>query len=484
LQTLKNILFQKIISEGKKEDLILELLKSIIKGTKFDHKVYIAGGFVRDEIIGEPSKDIDIVVELPGGGIELAEFIAKKLGIYKPGTNPVVYERFGTAMLYLDNVIYKNVKLDGIEVEFVASRKEQYHQDSRKPEVSYGSLKDDVYRRDLTVNSLLKSLTTGEILDLTGYGKADIAKGIVRTPLDPDITFKDDPLRMLRVIRFTVKYGWHLPKWMIDGIKRNAYRLNIISKERIKDELSKILVSPNPVTGIRLLQLTGLTKYIIPELDDLVGMKQNKYHKDDAFKHTMEVLKNVPPNLVSRLAALMHDIGKVKTKEVINNEVHFYKHEDVGAEMAREIMQQLKFPNDIIDAVCLQIKNHMRLKNSGKEGTDISDKALRKLRNDIGPHLEGLFDLIHADNISHTDDASMPLQIPRIRKRMKDLQDIPVQQHVKLPLSGEEIMQLTGLKPSKQLGDLKRALEDKYFENPKMSKEEAKEFVLKVFRKM
>lgn len=478
MMELKKILYKKLIMEGQKEDLTLELLRNLIKGTKFDHKSYIAGGFVRDEILGVQSKDIDVVVNLPGGGIELAEFLAKKLGIYKPETNPVIYQRYGTAMLHFDKVKYKGVQLQGIQIEFVASRNEVYHDNSRKPDVSFGSLEDDVARRDLTINTLLKSLTTGEVLDLTGYGKADIANGLIRTPLDPDKTFSDDPLRMLRAVRFTVKYGWHLPKWMIDGIKRNAHRITIISSERIGTELNNILLSPKPATGIRLLQIVGLTKYIMPELDALVGLGQNAYHKDDAFKHTLEVIKNVPANLVTRLSALFHDIGKAETREVIDNEIHFYRHEEVGGKIARDILFRLHYPKEIIEPVVAGVENHMRIKGAGNDGNIISDKALRKLRNDLGPHLETILDLMHGDNLSHTSDSSMPNQIPGIRKRMETLKDIPIQQHIKLPIGGNEIMKLTGLKAGRELGILKNALEDKYLENPDMTPEEAKAFVL------
>lgn len=477
MKSLKNILISRMITEGRKEDLTLELFKNLIHGTKFDNKSYIAGGFVRDEILGVQSKDIDIVVELPGGGIELATYLAKKLNVYNSKSNPVIYPTYGTAMLHLDKVKYKGVQLIGVQAEFVTSRLEVYHDKSRKPDVSYGTLQQDVERRDLTINTLLKSLTTGEVFDLTGYGKADIANGIIRTPLDPDKTFSDDPLRMLRAIRFTVKYGWHLPLWMIQGLKRNAHRLTIISQERIKDELNKILTSPKPVTGIRLLQITGLTKYIMPELDELVGLEQNKYHKDDAFKHTLEVLSNVPANLITRLSALFHDIGKAKTKEVIDQDVHFYRHEEIGGQMTRAILTKLKYPNEIIDPVVIGVENHMSLKGAGDDGSNISDKALRKLRNDLGEHLEDILDLMHGDNLSHTDTHSMPNQIPGIRMRLKDLKDIPIQQHIKLPLSGDEIMQLTGLKPSRELGIVKNALEDKYLENPDISKEEAIEFI-------
>lgn len=484
MQKLVNILYKKLIMEGQKEDLTIELLRSLIKDTEFENKSFIAGGYVRDEILGKPSKDIDIVVELPSGGIAFADFITKKLNIFKKGSNPTIFPTFGTAKFNLRGIKYKGVDLSDQDIECVMTRKEQYHEKNRKPDVSPGTLKDDVERRDFTVNSLLKNLSTGEIVDLTGMGREDIKKGIIRTPLDPDIIFKDDPLRILRAIRFSCKYNWKLPRFMLMAIKKNAPMIQYISKERIQDELNKIMISPNPVRGIRLIQWSGLSKYIIPELNALVGLEQNKYHKKDAYKHTLDVLSNVPPNLITRLQALFHDIGKSKTKEVIDQSIHFYRHEELGANMTRDILKKLKYPKEIIDAVAKGVEHHMRLKSSGKEGKDISDKALRKLKRDLGAHIASILDLVHADNVSHSDEHSMPLQIPGIRNRLKTLKDIPLQQHIKLPLSGIELIQIFNLKPGKFLGDIKRYLEDQYLENPDMTKEQAIKLVSDKLKKL
>jgi poly(A) polymerase len=468
-----------LLREGIKEQSAVELLSALIKKSPYAGKVFLAGGYVRDELLGLDPKDIDLVIEMPGGGIEFANWVTKKLKIHSK-SNPVTFPRFGTAKFNLRGIEYKGQDLTDIDIECVMTRQEKYMDSTRKPEVQPGTLKQDVERRDFTVNSLLKDLTTGEILDLTGMGKTDLKTGVIRTPLNPEIIFAEDPLRMLRAIRFTVKYNWKLPLFMIRAIKNSAEKLQNISSERIQEELNKMLVTKYPDKAVRLMQMTGLSKYVAPELDLLIGLKQNKYHKWDANKHTLEVLKNTPPELKTRLAALFHDIGKSTTKTVVDNEIHFYEHEDVGAEIAGDIMKRLKYPNDIISAVTTVIKNHMRLKGAGKEGEVVSDKSLRKLQVDLGDHLESTLDLMHADNISHADNYSMPNQIPNIRTRLSTV-GIP-RAKVKLPIDGNDVMDALGLKPGPIVGKLMKMVEDAYFDNPKLSKDEAMKLVTTAYR--
>lgn len=462
-----------IINENE-ANAAFKLIQKNIKNTSWDHKIFAAGGYVRDEILKTPSKDLDIIVNDTDGGIKFATWLAKKLKIYKPNSNPVIFKTFGTAKLTLKNIKFLGYDLSNFDIEFVMPRGEKYTKGSRKPEVYKTTLKQDALRRDLTVNSLFKNLSNNEILDLTGKGIDDLKNGIARTPLDnPDETFSDDPLRMLRLIRFSVKYNWKLPRFMLMALKKNAKKITYISEERIQDELNKILLTNYPDKGIRLLQWTGLSKYIMPELDNLVGLTQNKYHKDDAFKHTLQVLKNVPPNLINRLGALFHDIGKFKTKTVTNDTIQFLKHEKVGAEIAENILRRLKYPLEIINAVKKSVENHMRLKAGGDDGNQITDKVLRRLKRDIGPFLEHLLDIMHADNISHSDEHSMPNQIPNIRKRLdKMIDDIGKSQHIKLPINGNDILKL-GVKPGPKIKEMLGYVEDAYLENPNLSREEA-----------
>lgn len=359
-------------------------------------------------------------------------------------------------------------------------RKEKYEEGSRDPHVSHGTLKDDVDRRDFTVNSLLKNLTSGEILDLTGMGKDDIKNGIIRTPLNPDVLFTEDPLRMLRAIRFTVKYDWKLPMFMLKSMKKNSKKIQYISSERIRNELNKMLVTNNPDKAIRLLQITNLSKYIFPELDKLINLKQNKHHKYDAMKHTLEVLKNTPPDIITRLSALFHDIGKYKTKEIIENEIHFYNHENVSAFIAKDIMKRLHYPKIIILAVTNAINKHMSTKQFGDDGK-ISDKVLRKLKRDLGPHLQNTLDLIHADNISHSDSSNMPNQIPNIKKRYDILDKEEKKIPKKLPFNGNFIMEVLKIKGGPIVGKILKVLDDMYLEDPHMDNNEIIEIIHKAY---
>ena len=356
-----------LLMEGAKENAALDYLKNLIKKSPYEGKVFLAGGAVRDELMGIDAKDLDFVINMDEGGIKFADWATKKMGNFKSGSNPVTFETYGTAKFNLTGVEHKGFKLDDIDIECVMPRTEEYTDGSRKPKVGSGTLKDDVDRRDFTTNSLLKNLSTGEILDLTGMGKQDIKDGIVRTPLDPDVIFSEDPLRMLRAVRFTMKYNWKLPLFMIKALKRNASKLKQISVERVQEELNKMLMTDSPDRAIKLLQITGLSKYVFPELDKLIRLEQNKYHKEDAMEHTLSVVKGTPKNLTTRLMALFHYIGKEATKEVIGKEIHFYNHEKIGAEMAEKILKRLKYPNEIVKAVVLGVRNHMKLKHGGPD---------------------------------------------------------------------------------------------------------------------
>lgn len=456
-----------LLMEGAKENAALDFLKQLIRKSPYEGKVFLAGGAVRDELMGIDANDLDFVINLEDGGAKFAEWATKKIGNYKKGSNPVTYETYGTAKFNLSGVEHKGFKLDDMDIDCVMPRTEEYEEGSRKPKVDSGSLKDDVDRRDFTTNSLLKNLSTGEILDLTGMGKQDIKDGVVRTPLDPNVIFSEDPLRMLRAIRFTMKYNWKLPLFMIKALKNNASKLKQISVERVQEELNKMLMTDSPDRAIKLLQITGLSKYVFPELDRLIKLEQNKYHKEDAMEHTLSVVKGTPKNLVTRLMALFHDIGKEATKEVIGKEIHFYGHEKIGAEMTEEILTRLKYPKKIIDAVVKGVENHMKLKHGGPDSFGATDKTLRKFKVNMGDHLEDVLNLIHADNIAHEAGFDMPNQIDAIRKRLDTL-GIP-QGKLKLPINGKDILKKFNLKSGSIIGDLLAIVKDEYLENPKVT---------------
>jgi tRNA nucleotidyltransferase/poly(A) polymerase len=457
--------------EKTKEEIVISFLKDVIRGTEWENLIFLAGGPVRDEIMGISPKDLDLMVNSGiDGGIKFSIWLANRLGNYKDGSNPVIFPRYGTSKLSLTN---NKLNLPNIDLEFVAPRKEVYTPGSRNPNVSAGTLEDEAMRRDLTINSLLKNISTGEVLDISGKGIEDIKNGVIRTPLIPDITFEEDGLRLMRCIRFSAKYDFNIPPEIINSIKKNSSLIDNISKERIMDELNKILVSPNPDKGISLLQSTGLMSHIMNEFNEAVGMKQNDHHTEDVFGHTMSVLKNTPPDLKTRLMALFHDIGKVVTKTVSpEGSVHFIGHEMASEDIVKKVMTRLKYPNDMIDAVASGVRNHMRLKHGGDNASKISDKTLRKFTNAVGDNLTHILDLIHADNVAHSSDASMPNQIKIVRKRIDNLSSKIDNSNVKLPINGDDLLAM-GWKQGPIFRKVFDAIQDAWYENPNITREEA-----------
>jgi putative nucleotidyltransferase with HDIG domain len=463
---------QELLTETTEEDKILLFLQNIIKNTEWYDKVYLAGGAVRDEIMGEKPKDLDfVIIGDIDAGINFATWLAKNLDIHKTNSNPVIYPRFGTAKLSLSGNKYNLVNTD---LEFVAPRKEVYAPGNRKPKVSSGELKDDILRRDLTINSLVKNISTNQIIDLTGKGIDDIKNGIIRTTSDPTIIYKDDPLRMMRSVRFSVKYGFKIIPEVIENIKKNAGLIDSISKERIQDELNKILVSPSPAQGIELLRETNLLEHVLgSDFMKMIGMTQNKFHIDDAYNHTLKVLQGTPANLKTRLMALFHDIGKVNTRSTEENgDVHFYRHEEESMNLARKILTGLKYSNDIIDSVVKGVGAHMQLKHGEDSGDKLSNKSLRKFTASMGPDLHDILDLIHADNSSHSADASMPNQIGRVKERLSTLQPPEDKSQIKLPINGNDLIDM-GLKPGPIFRQIMDAIQDAWFDDPDLTRETA-----------
>ena len=464
---------KKLLLEGVRENAAEDFLKQSIEGTEWYSKVYAVGGYVRDQLRKADPKDLDLMIDKQNGGIEFAIWITKKIGNYKEESNPVTYNRFNTAKFNLNGVVHNGIDLSGFEIESVMPRSEEYTAGSRKPDVEFTSLKGDALRRDTTFNSLFKNISTGEILDLTGKGINDLEKGIIRTPIDPDKTFKDDALRMLRVCRFYVKYDFDIPLNIIRAMKRNASNIRNISSERIQDELNKMLVTGAPHRAIKLLKITGILDHVMPEFKDSYQMTQNQHHKHTVFKHSLDVLSKTQPDLVQRLMGLFHDIGKVVTKSVTPTGVHFYGHEDEGEKMTRSIMFRLKYPTELINAVATGVKNHMRLKHGGDDAVALTDKTLRKFKMELGDNLENTLSLIHADNISHSEASSMPNQIENVKNRLNNL-NIPTTTKPTLPINGKDLIDM-GIKPGPIFTKIMTAVTDKWFENPNITKDEALE---------
>ena len=444
-------------------------------------ETYVIGGYVRDVILQrkEP-KDIDIVCV--GSGIELAKKVAQKLH-GKPRVQ--VFKNFGTAM-----VLHRDV-----ELEFVGARKECYRKESRKPSVENGTLEDDQNRRDFTINTLALCLNKdrfGELIDPFG-GLKDLEKGIIKTPLEPNITYSDDPLRMMRAIRFATQLDFTIEKTSMDALKQNAKRLSIISQERIIDELNKIIGSKTPAKGFKLLFNTKLLHEFFPEFVALHGVDviNGKKHKDN-FYHTLEVLENLSVNstdLWLRWAALLHDIAKPDTKRFEKGHGWtFHGHEFIGSKMVPKIFKRLKLPlNDKMKFVQKLVLLHLRPIVLSKD--IVSDSAIRRLLFDAGEDLESLMLLCEADITSKNEQKVKRFlnNFKVVRQKLKDIEERDQIRNWQPPISGELIMQTFNLKPSKIVGDLKNLIREAildglipndYNEAHKFMLEKAKDFGL------
>jgi tRNA nucleotidyltransferase/poly(A) polymerase len=440
---------------------LTDLIQSTIKGTHFEGKVYYVGGCIRDLLLGLDVKDIDIVVEMNNGGILFAGYMAMKHKCFAANTNPVVFETYGTAKFQL----YKDEDLKDIEIECVQTRKEQYHKESRNPDTAYGTIQEDAARRDLTINALYYNISTEEVFDFNKKGLDDLCNQVIRTPSDPDIIFKDDPLRMLRVIRFSNKLGWGIEKNTWLGILKNVNRIDIVSQERVSDEISKILLCRKPSIGIRKLYFSGLLDRVMPDIYDLNLAYESKNPAVTSFEHTMNVLDETQPYIENRLAALFHDVGKI-----ITDKDRTISPDQFSAEIASTDLKMMKFPNHIIKSVDTAIRYH-RLFRIYADGVVPPDKKIRKFVNLCGDEIGTVVDLMNANN-QHVTFDKKKRQVLDILNRIEELEEIEKMTNIKLPISGSDIMTEFRLKASPLIGILLEAVKDAYFENPNITKDE------------
>ncbi len=456
-------------------------LFKVISETAFLHgqSVYIIGGYVRDLLMERATpSDIDFVTE--GSGIELAQNIAKTLS---PTLKVSIFKTYGTAMF----------RYHDLELEFVGARKESYSEESRNPEVESGTLREDQLRRDFTINAMAISLNKenfGMLVD-PFEGKQDLENKILRTPLEPHQTYSDDPLRMMRAIRFATTLNFRVDEPSLAAIRQEAGRIKIVSMERIMVEFNKIMLSQKPSSGLKLMEQTGLLKLIIPELTALKGIEEveGQTHKDN-FYHTLEVVDNISlhtENLWLRWAALLHDIGKAPTKKFAEGTGWtFHGHEFLGSKMVKNLFQRLKLPLGQ-DMKYVQKMVKLSSRPIALVTDDASDSALRRLLYDAGEDLEDLFTLCKADITTKNAKKQQHFKknFDYVAAKIKEVEAKDHIRNFQPPVSGEELMELFGLKPGREIGVLKESVKEAILEGKiSNSKEEALHFVLSEARKL
>lgn len=402
---------------------------------------------MRDELLGlEPKDDYDLVTR--GSAPELANLLWNRKISQIP---PITYERFGTAMLMVD----------GIQIELVTARKESYAEDSRKPTVQPATLEEDAQRRDFTVNTLMRNLHTGELIDPLGCALADLESKVLRTPLDPHLTFVDDPLRMLRAVRFRWKLMFELAPGLFDAIREAKGRLEIVSMERIRDEFMKMLTGPNAPEALADLMQLGLFAVIAPEFEAMVAVEQGKYHHLDVWEHTLLALRNAATrDPILALSVVLHDVGKPPTRFIDDQgNTRFFGHEAVGESMSRTILRRLKFSEKDVEKVAKLVKNHMRLGTA----PEFSASAARRLIRDLDGDVDKLLALVEADAGS-LKPGVRALDLTSIRMRLSQVEAETPAKSLQSPLSGEEIMEFLQIGAGTEVGRIKALLTEKVLE--------------------
>ena len=482
-------------SEAEVERLFLAFLKT----TPFKNKVHAVGGYCRDQVLGKDAKDLDMVVEIHGGAEKFSKFLHNSFpqetsNAYEMGKGYPIWH-----IAFQKDITYKGelYKTDGAEIDIADTQKEAFPDPTTRQRVTtFGTLEEDCKRRDFTVNMIYKDLTSGEFKDLTGVSLKDIKEGVLQGHPEVDLNkiFADDPLRMIRLVRFQAKYNWHIPQSVLDTVKANAKRIEIVSVERIMDELKKLGKIPQGFyRAVKFMKETDLLPYVLPEVQALVNVptpeqqkneKRGVHAEGDIFNHTMEVLKNAKPTLEDQIAALLHDVGKPATMQIFDDKIMYRKHDDVGGEMAEAILRRLKFDSDTIDKVKHVITEHMRVHSLDKSNV----KSLRRYIRDLGNELELALNLGEADGagtfeekdgkpVAYGHDKELYDKI----KQLKQDGDTQEPTKKKPALNGGEVMQLLGLKPGPDVGkasDILFDLEDEFGSEKMKDKDFAKKMLL------
>ena len=429
-------------------------------------QIYLVGGAVRDGILGIETKDFDFTTSAS------SEDSIKMLN-----KNDYKTTEIGRAFGTIETTV------GDYSIHITTYREDKYNKDSRKPEIkTSGELETDLSRRDFTVNAIAYDINNNEIIDPHG-GLKDLSEGLIRTPDTADISFSDDPLRMLRACRFVSTHGFTPNNELFKAISKNVERIEIVSTERIRDEFTKLLTGKEPSLGLKAFVESGLSELIMPELNELKIEVDPKHHHKDVYEHTMVVLDRVSPTLISRMSALLHDIGKPKTKGIENGKVHFRHHEVVGAKMSKKILKRLKYDNETIKKVSLLVENHLR-PHTFKMGW--TDSAVRRYIIDAGGLLEELNDLVRADittkNKAKYEEINKYLD--EMEERIKEVAEKEELSKLRPPISGDEIMDMFDLEPGPSVGVIMKALYEQRINDGEVSKEEAIKLAERVYKKL
>ena len=440
---------------------IIEKIQEAIKLTKFNGHVYLVGGCVRDSLLNQPIKDVDVVIDVKCGGMVLANLLAVREKCYANGSNPVLFPKYGTAKVNL----YNDKELKDINIEFVDTKKGYDDFD-----ITDSSIEQDSKLRDLTINSLYYNISDKKLYDFN-QSLDDLISQTLRT-VNPNLVFAKDPIKMLRVIRFSAELGWGIEKNTWLGILANASKIKDAPQEKISLEISKILTSSNASIGIRKLMYCGMLNKVMPDIYDLNNAFESRNPMVTAFDHTMEVLDTVQPMIENRLAALFHDVASVVT----DNYNKSITRDSFSAEVAADDLKNMKFSNDIIKSVETAIKYH-RLFRIYADGITPPDKKIRKFINLCGNDIGTVVDLMNANNL-HQTYGKKKRQVLDILNRIEELDEIQEAQNVKLPINGGDIMRHLGMKKGNPtVGILLEKVKDAYFENPNITKEECLKIV-------